>query len=332
MRLPLAAAVIMLGLPLIVSAQGVSSMRSGLGAVPATMAFDPNLSATVELPGDWISGTPLWLKVTIKNDTDAGVEFLARDIDNNYPFVMRGFQFRFLDLKTGQVIGDVNVAAADSAQRPGLTPPPRLTVSAHGILTSFFRVASPKDVPATGEYKFELILGRKERPAEPHILTSTKITIRQPTEQEQPYVKTPGKLWKYPIDFQAEPLAKDAPTALKESLAMDGLLHAVFVEGSRFHPDPVANAGLDIDEWTRLAVRHFDPAVFDAAAPQVSIFFSPVLGALRYEILTYHGDAAEALALKQRTLKETPGLAWMFERVDKEWNHAVIFMGVNALR
>jgi hypothetical protein len=315
---------------------------------PDSMVRDPRAlerptlgDLDVTVPGPWIVGAPLWLKLTFHNPYDQRIIGPGK---LGGPFNWWCAVFYVFDPATGQEIAyrDCNIGTKDGPYGGGGT---LLSAPPHGTLTIFHRLLpgdSEAFAPNTANHLGSLepvlkmpagkqrwtVLYRNHHGDRRFVLFrgSVEFDARPATEAEHTYFKPLSQFDGPRGPFEAP---ADAPAELHRALAMDWLLIAL-------EKMPTVPTVANIDRLARQL--------------EVPEFFGPLLDALRFSILrrdlgptvaawrttlpprgggtaagfhtfTAQGFAAlaqtepwrEAAPIKERALQAEPGLAWLFE-------------------
>jgi hypothetical protein len=299
----------------------------------------------IETPDEWVAQTNLWGIITVRNP---GPE--ARPLGHNVDATIARFgaatgsvyndDLELLDPDTGAVryrhesrlwrqpLGVSPTPAGAGGRPPNLGMPvarePKW-LPENGEISSFAQIFWSEGMPQEGTFRLRLVAYVVVRDTHPYAGTaytgtSAAIRIRPPTEAEVPYLIPPSlreQYYRTARDAPAPPA--DPPASLLAALGPEWLLRDLMIRPIKVDLPPPENPTppQEMEWYVQYRTKQLAQLDVGAIGRGLPPFYDPLVNLLRCEILHYQGRLDEAAALRQRTLKDYPGLAWQFDIVDR---------------
>jgi hypothetical protein len=295
-------------------------------------------SLKIETAGEWVAQTPLWTILTYQNphpEEQPGPYLRVTPLTNPITaFRIIDYDLELVELATGIVQYRHDLPGPAWAPTTGRGPweqPKALGVPGRGELTVFNCVPWAADMPTEGTFLLRITARVSVPPWNPiagtnyHAgtaytgTTATPVRIRPATAAELPLLGDfPALPRQYFIRRAAPAPPADPPASLLSAMGPLWLLRDLATRPIKTdvpgQDDPQKYSEW-VDQVSEQQIRNMDAAKIGVGLP---MFYDSLTNLLRFEILLCQGKDEEAAALRQRTLKDYPGLAWMFDQTAKE--------------
>jgi hypothetical protein len=278
-------------------------------------------SLKIETPGEWVMHTTLWTILTYQNPQR--YEQPGPVYEYVVPSGIADYVWELLDPESSAVRYRYDVPGLPlvaPGPRGGRALPPPRPVPGGGEFTVFHRMLWRDDMPTAGTFLLRLTARVTVRASDPYAgtaytgTTTAPLRIRDVTAAELPFlIGDPETRRGYLTAREAPAPPADPPASLLPTMGPEWLLRDL---ATRPIKTDVPDQG-DMDkyfEWLipvrEQQVRNLDAAQIGVGLPPV---YEPLVNLLRFEVLFRQAREPEATSVRQRTLKDHPGLAWLFD-------------------
>jgi hypothetical protein len=271
-----------------------------------------SVPVSVEVSGEWLAGTPLWIIARVENKTDHDIIAACW---NSTPFSWGRVAFAIMDPATGKIVAEERGGFGVIALSEGSAQLPPFTLKAGTKATLPIRLRWPDADVKPGTYKLLVSFAANE-PKEGFASTTVAIEIRSATAEEQKFMKRQCVGYAYPNQMFSEDPPADAPKSLRESMSMDWQLHKILLAKTpRTTATAPAQTNRTLQQQRVYNLKLLDINLISDPLPP---FYDPIIGILKYELLFRQGNEAEAAKIKQEVLKKDEGLRWAFDSLQPE--------------